>query len=269
MSFNPLSIADWLDAASRAGVPHVPAIPVATVSKEAISWFEEAESRPEVAAALRAFFDQVNEAERTHPKDVLRWDFCAPSDLKSAMARPGDGGRPERVWFTPDDPRFFDILGMDWERPTVSAFRRPWVQARIVAGFPEEYRVFLDAGSIVATSSYYPQRPLPGTAERFETISTIEGYAARIADAVDWRPDPDSRLWQKVGMGPVSCTMDFLVAETGEILFLEGGPPHRPRWGASPCCFADDDVRGTALSPRPGSKGYVEPTEQEPTRMMP
>lgn len=259
MSFNPLSIADWVDAASRADVPFVPAIPVATVSKEAISWFEEAEARPEVASALRAFFDKVNAAEAGHPEDVLRWDFCAPSDLKSAMARPGDGARPGKVWFTPDDPRFFDILGMDWERPTVTAFRRPWVRARLVEGFPEEYRVFLDEGSIVATSSYYPQRPLPGTAERFEAIAEIEAHAARIADAVDWRPDPDSRLWQKIGMGRISCTMDFLVADTGEILFLEGGPPHRPNWGASPCCFADDAVRGTALSPRPGSRGYEDP----------
>ena len=259
MTFNPLSIADWTDAAARAGVPHVPAIPVATVDKEAISWFEEAGTRPEVAGALRAFYGRVNEAEEAHPGDVLRWDFCAPCDLKSAMARPrAVDGKPDGIALTPDDPRFFDILGLDWERPTVTAFRRPWVQANMVDGFPEEYRVFMDRGRIVGTSSYYPQRPLPGTAERFEAIATIEAYAARIADAVDWAPDMESRLWQKIGDGPVSCTMDFIVAAGGDILFLEGGPPHRPNWGASPCCFADDDVRGTALSPRPGSRGYVD-----------
>lgn len=259
MSFNLLSIDDWTRVAHAAGVPYVPAIPVATISKEHIGWFEEAESRPEVMAALKGFFDKVTEAERDHPDHMLRWDFCAPSDLKSAMARSRGPGKPQGVWFTPDDPRFGDILGLDWERDTVTAYRRPWVPARIVEGYPEEYRVFVENGEVIAISSYYPQRPLEDTPGRRATLATAREHSRRLTSAAPWPLGPGTRLAEKVSTERISCTLDFMVVEDGSLVFLEGGPPWRPRWGASPCCFAEGEVRGIALEAQPGSRGYKPP----------
>ena len=43
-------------------------------------------------------------------------------------------------------------------------------------------------------------------------------------------------------------TMDFLVTQQDEVLFLEGGPSHRH--GAHPCCFEPGHIDGIALEDR-------------------
>ena len=94
---------------------------------------------------------------------IWRWNFCAPIELKHAMAT---HARPnlQSPLHSIDDPRFFDIAyqnymcGLD----DLSVCVRPWVEAAQLASYPVEFRCFVDAShETVTVTSYYPQRPLP------------------------------------------------------------------------------------------------------------
>ncbi|WP_163450886.1 hypothetical protein, partial [Escherichia coli] len=45
-------------------------------------------------------------------------------------------------------------------------------------------------------------------------------------------------------------TADFVRLADGSISFLEGGPPHTPKFGAHPCCFVAGEIGGVALIDR-------------------
>ena len=52
--------------------------------------------------------------------------------------------------------------------------------------------------------------------------------------------------------GEIHFTADYLVDQTGAVLFLEGGPPHTAGWGAHPCCFDGRPIEGVALALKGG-----------------
>ena len=135
-----------------------------------------------------------------------------------------------------DDPRFADILYDYGERNGASSlpvWRRPWITAQIEEGYPVEFRVFARDGGILGLSSYYPQRPLPLTSLIMRSCERILQYSERLIEQV------------------ANFSADWLVRPDGEILFLEGGPPHHE--GAHPCCFPVGKIQGLALSPLPGA----------------
>lgn len=244
-----LSLGDWLGAAVAAGVTYVDAELIAEAQTDDVRKFDWDE--PARNERLRALWQTIKAADR--PDSILRWDICSSGSVKAAMSQPGAGSRP-RMWKgTPsvefDDPRLQDVID-DWRHPTLRIWRRPWVRAAIVNGYPVEFRVFVRDDQVVGISSYYPQRPL-SIAWR-PVIDKVEWLARRLIAAAGrmshWRIadcglDPDR----------LHCTLDFLVEpdphqDAAFPIFLEGGPPHvAGSWGAASCCFREGEVRGVAL----------------------
>jgi hypothetical protein len=171
----------------------------------------------------------------------------------------GSGEDPAPVARTllPDDPRAFDIL-CEYPADTIPVWSRPWVKALDHEGFPVEFRVFVRNDEAVAVSSYYPQRPLPHTdevrcyAERSLALAQTISNQIVASDTYPWL---DTYPRAGCSKGRVNATLDFLVTEVGEVIFLEAGPPLGA--GAHPCCFLDrEDITGIALALAPGVEPY-------------
>lgn len=239
---NVVSLGDWLDLCRAQGVPYVPADLVGTI-EVADLWPVFDGERTEGADRLHALTQQAESADT-----MLRWDCCASIEVKHRLG----SGRPE--WdpsFTRmvvDDPRFADIL-FEWPEPTLRLWRRPWIPARVVDGWPVEFRVFVDQGHVIGVSSYYPQRPLPD-----DPWLPVAARAARIVER-DLLP-----------AAPGAFTADFLLTPDDDLLFLEGGPPHRLLGGAHPCCFVPGHTTGVALADRNGT--ITPPTEEDFADML-
>lgn len=243
--FDFTSLGAWLDAVKRAHVPHVPAELVASIPKVALQHFDDVPG--ELQDESKAFWTKIDRAKEDGY--MLRWDWCAPSEVKGRMANGAYAWAPQMVdHFTIDDPRAYDMMG-DTPGDIAHVWKRPWVQALILEGYPVEFRVFVRANEIAGISSYYPQRPIPSDFTHLDAI--LEQIRSDTRAIMRHIKLP---LWSYV-LGEVPyfdlrrlhCTMDFMVTRSG-ILFLEGGPPHTPDWGAHPCCFRPGEVAGVALS---------------------
>ena len=201
---------------------------------------------------------------------MVRWDCCAPPWLKAELS---EGNWPKtsdpRFRTLPVDARLLDMLD-DYPRLLVPAWERPWLGRRTLqaAGYPAEYRAFIEEGAVIAISSYYPQRPLRASAEELAAVAKLSGNLARaVRPPIEWPVVEDERLRarrmaaeldpERAAAGTPSpeslhATADF-VATTRGVLFLEGGPPW---WmGAHPCCFPAERsrVRGVRLEAGPDS----------------
>ena len=229
--FNVVSLGAWIPLCETVSLPFVPAEPVASIDiRLLMNW--DVEQGP----ALREFFTTIERAKR--PGTMLRWDCCAPSDVKARLA----AGRP--AWspaltdhFTIDDARAFTII-TEYPGDTMKVWRRPWMDAAVVDRYPVEYRVFVEAGTVIGISSYYPQRPLKqeDTLQDVFRLNIVAGTLIRgLAGKTIVHPPPGDR-----GPGGLSFTADFMRLRDGSLLFLEGGPAFGS--GAHPCCFehADD-----------------------------
>lgn len=241
--FNLLSLGQWMAAARAVRVPHVYARFIAEIAVDDLACFQMEDMAR--TARLAEFFGTINKAHK--PGYVMRWDHCASSDLKAAMAR-GNVTQPPGFRLTIDDPRAYDLL--DDLPPTqtmMTVWQRPWVAARMVNGYPVEYRLFVQNGQIAGVSSYYPQRPLPPTDLVAYEIRLACIYAAAILTAIPL-PIANPQV-AAAGLDPnqINCTLDFIATERG-MLFLEGGPPTTERWGAHTCCFGDRPPVGVVLA---------------------
>ena len=263
--FCPIALEDWIAAAERAGVPHVPARLVAEFE---VCDLMHHETRGPHQDRLDAAFAGMAATRR--PGTMVRWDCCAPAWLKAELS---DGGWPEasdpRFATLPVDARMLDMLH-EYPRIRMPAFERPWLGERTVPtdGYPAEYRAFIEEGEVIAISSYYPQRDLRRSAQE---IDAVERLSAQLAEAIEPPMQWDIKEGEKLGIGNalgrwlesgpepagpspdgVHATADFVTTTEG-MLFLEGGPPW---WmGAHPCCFPADrnGVRGVRLAARPDS----------------
>lgn len=243
-AFPAASVMAWLEWADKAGVPSVPGTVVATFPLEALLRFDEG---GEASNAAMAELDRLNAARA--PDRMRRWDCCAPLGIKQAMAH-GGLACPARAFdheLHPGDPRAYDIL-FEYPADTVSVVERPWVQARGNENYPIEFRVFVQGGRVTAVSNYYVQRALPATEEILGWARQAATYAQRMVDvalaagARPWLADPSPEA-QKV-LERFTATLDFLVAEDGRVLFLEGGPG--PGFNAHPCCYWNPETREMA-----------------------
>ena len=238
--FNTVSLGAWLDVCKAAGVETVPASEIARIEIESLMVaLDDPESTEETDAtrALKAFWAKIEAAKKPHT--VIRWDCCTCAEVKHRL----DTGRPE--WhpdlldcFHIDDFRATDII-FEYPDTVISAWSRPWMRARLLDGYPVEYRVFVEDDDIIGVSSYYSQRPLPDSPEVREDVAACLAETSKLIAALPtplafpgWpeRPlSPDSR----------SFTADFMRLEDGRFLYLEGGPPFGA--GAHPCCFEHFD----------------------------
>jgi len=139
-------------------------------------------------------------------------------ELKVAMSRPG---LPVRVPWPADateDERFRAILSEARAAGllTLTTLVRPWVAAAMVGRLPVELRAFVTCSGGVSVTTYYAQRPLGP--EWWPAAERAAAYALRLRPFVP---------------AVAGYSADFLVAEAGGVLLLEGGPPCR--YGADPC----------------------------------
>ena len=166
--FCPYSLEDWIAAAERAAVPHVPATRVAMFEREDLRHHEY--HGPHQQRLDEAFADVA----RARTGDVMmRWDCCATAELKAAMSDRSENGPPPREirQALAVDHRLLEILD-EFPRIGVPVWRRPWLGAEIVieGGWPIEYRAFVKNGELTGISSYYVQRPLPRRDDEIDAV---------------------------------------------------------------------------------------------------
>lgn len=241
--FYPVSLGNWMAACERGRVDCVSAFKVADVATEALWRFDQPGEF--VNAELSAMHRAIK--QHRQPKCMFRWDCCAPAAVKWRLSE----GRAE--WSdefgeppSPDDPRAYDII-YDYMYRRMTVWQRPWTQARIIDGYPVEYRVYVWNGEVVGVSNYYPQRPLPET----RLIRSEARLAEALTEVLMACIEAPMLLPEFVecDLSKLSGTADFMATERG-LLFLEGGPPHTAGWGAHPCCFRPGEIGGLALADR-------------------
>ncbi len=273
-AFSTVSLGNWMEVAAVAGVPAIQAdflgcLPLTPLLGMADPGDLEAASRNEtfkkVAADIEAIVSKVPDGH------ILRMDAAGGAELKMAMAegsmdplaaRPRARGFIEhegKRFMDLDDPRFFEIL-MSYPEDAVPMWSRPWMQAKRRAGtnqwgepgsFPREWRVFIAESRIVGISNYYPQSPMTIRELDVEVINAVTSRAISMIGAMKaGRVRPFHPTYTKeVAPNDICCSLDFMEAEDGRLLFLEGGPGHLSFWGASGCCFGEKSpIRGVALA---------------------
>ena len=234
--FNIVSLGAWLDVCKAAGVEAVPATEIGKIEIETLMIaLDNPESTEETDTTrdMRAFFTKIEAAKQ--PNTMIRWDCCTCAEVKYRL----DTGRHE--WhrdlldcFYIDDFRATDLI-FEYPDTIIAAWSRPWMQARIVDGYPVEYRVFVEDGEIIGISNYYPQRPLTDSHEVHEDVAACLLKTAKLIAALPTplkypggpqpHHSPDSK----------SFTADFMRLEDDRFLYLEGGPSFAG--DAHPCCF--------------------------------
>jgi len=217
------SLIAWLRECSICGIRSVPAYRICEINVDDIWGALDGNPNPKIISDMKIINDWI----AGHPRHMVRWDCCAPLNIKMAMGNHG-AFDTSKASIELDDPRAIDIL-YEYPKKNVPVLGRPWIQAMMHGGWPVEFRVFIEDSKIIGVSNYYPQRDLP---LEFEVLA----HAA-------W--DIASHL-RHVGRG----TADFLTKPDGTLIFLEGGPPHTPAGGAHMCCFEPGKIDGIALSNR-------------------
>lgn len=244
--FDPFDLGQWLDLCERAGVPYIPAEKIAEIAADTIVRFDHQPPPPEIGEFYARIAERMKRLGDGH---MVRWNICAGYDVKCALSDGEYEWRPEFASIPIDDPRAFEII-CEYHRSTVAAYTRPWMKARIIDGWPVEYRVYVENGDVIGVSNYYPQRAIPPSDAATVEVRTAMELTRRLIhhqtkplnlpQLLTYAPNLD-------GHGN-HWTADFMRLDSGEIVFLEGGPPHTPRWGAHPCCFLGREVRGIALA---------------------
>lgn len=240
--FNAISLIEWLPRIAAAGVPYIPAESVFELPQEVWLHFDAPDE------LHWPVWEGLQQALASVPSShMVRWDFCASLSLKGALARaqtPGDAMRE----LSPDDPRAFDIL-YEYPPEKVPVLCRPWVCALREDGYPVEFRAFVRDSRVTGVASYYPQRPLPDTPQTQAFVSKVWAHSAAIVESLSacgqfpWLMGFERQFTA----GTVNATLDFLVREDGEVLFIEAGPPFGA--GAHPCAFLGrDEIAGVALA---------------------
>ena len=230
--FNIVSLADWIEVCAKAGVPHVETKTIAHIAIERLLAYD---TEPPPEEFIRAV-----EAAMT-PHTILRWDACAPMELKHRRAS-GHNEWSETLHrgFTIDDPHAFDTI-YEYPGNEMIVHRRPWMQSTVIDGFSLEYRVFVENGTVIGVSNYYPQRALDAS----ETIMRQCTLAIDYTKAISTLLKPPIRYpggahyrWPAES---ISFTADFMVLEDGATVFLEGGPP--AGGGAHTCAFPSEHAQ--------------------------
>ena len=237
--FCPISLRDWLELCGRAGVPHVAATRVVDHKRsDYLAWLDLSARGPEV--------DRMDEKIRREalPGYMMRLDCCADTWVKAELSKGKSEWREEfGTVLSTCDMRSTDIV-FAYPRETLPIWRRPWITSSTVDGWPVEYRCYVADGKIVGISNYYPQRPLPFSLAHLRAIIQFT------KDLLKHVQEPFLLGADSPPLEGVWFTADFIVGADGRVLFLEGGPPHLPSYGAHPCCFVAGEISGIAMETR-------------------
>lgn len=247
--FHAASILSWCRIAELAGVPYIPVIELGRFSNEE-AW-SMADGEPSTNSSLGAIEEYLVAG------GFWRTDLCASEEVKYLLSE----GLPlsDVLSFGFDDSR---IMELNTYMPEIKIVGRPRITPYIVNDnpqenndYPVEFRVFIGgkADSVGAVSFYYPQAPV------FRVTRTLE-RAMELAKEHAYNIH-EKRL--ELGLTPwlpqlgdpgeyIGCTIDFMLDQQGMVLMVDAGPGFG--YGAHPCCFIDDEVKGTRWAPKPGVK---------------
>lgn len=233
------SILVWNRIAELAGVPHIPATPVANLRMSTV----EAMADGDEPAGLAP--DQLEEIERAEAYanggGFWRTEICAGEEVKHLMGSGRD--LPDVLPIRMDDLRIYEMHnGM----PSVTIVGRPRLTPVRHAGYPVEFRVFHGCEAETgAVSWYYPQAGAFAPTPALEVAMTqaaawgraLHELRARLG-LVAWLPE--------LG-GPsasIGSSIDFMLTEERGLVMVDAGPGYGA--GAHPCCFIDRPVAGRA-----------------------
>ncbi len=244
--FCPLSLGDWLELCREAGIAFVPAELVTTPLRDDCLGFDQQGEHQE---RLTAAWKEMDAAQLD--RHMMRMDCASSLEIKMWLGNGEHGFRPEFGKIMLDDPRLYDILS-EYPREEVPVWRRPWMEAAVHEGYPVEYRAFVRDGKLQGISSYYPQRPLPEFPLHLEEVRRMtEALIAHVRPPFLWH-NTMALDGTELDLGGIHFTADFITLEDGQVLFLEGGPPHE--LGAHMCCFQPGGIEGVALTDRNGQE---------------
>ncbi|GAA6615995.1 hypothetical protein [Scytonema sp. NUACC26] len=219
---NPILLSHWLPICDRAQLAYIPATIGPKVKIDEIYRFLE--GLGDTPTLDRAYLWL---RQHYQPRDTMwRWDCCSTETLKSTMAQIYPTTLPT-LEFELDEPRFIAVLE-ELERSqetSICVLLRPWVKAKLETNYPVEFRAFAFREGI-AVSSYYTRRPLPVAYQ--ETAVQVRRLTEQLAAHT---PIP-------------SFSADFLLAEDGNLLFLEGGLGFTRGGLVNPCCFDGEPPPG-------------------------
>ncbi|MEH2156505.1 hypothetical protein [Nostoc sp.] len=231
---NPILLSHWLPICDRARIAYIPATFGPEVRIDEIFRFLEGLGDTPTLDRAYAWLRRHYQPRST----MWRWDCCSTEILKATMAESYPTALP-LLEFDLDEPRFMSVLEelerslrgvTPTQQPTVSVLVRPWVNAKVEASYPVEFRAFTFPSGI-AVSSYYTRRPLPTSYE--ETAIQVRNLTEKLAA---YTPLP-------------SFSADFLLTEEGNLLFLEGGLGFTREGLVNSCCFSGEPKPGAiALS---------------------
>lgn len=265
--FDVMSLGNWITIASEAGVPFVPIRFLA--APRSLSLFSDAMGNPR-NDNNRAELEALDEAiQSLRPDEMLRFDHCGSSALKSRISKGqpvlagdargvvvGHNGQIDHIICERLGESFINSMSEAmpvWARPIIKPKTRPgWDFHTGQSGdWPAEWRVYVREGKVVGISNYYPQSAAGpdeiGTAKRVAVYTDM--LIQRMGELQLYPHHP--RYVAAFEPETISFSADYIVAEDGECLFLEGGPAHiyKPAFGASPCCFnPHDGITGIALA---------------------
>jgi hypothetical protein len=222
-----LSLGAWINHCQTHEIPMIPAVEIESVPvKDLIDSLDY-----QLVPSVKRLFDAYARCQK--PDHIVRWDNCAPYDLKHLMSRGHTQWTPKHSLITLDDPRFCELI-FEYPGETMTLWQRPWITGHISDHYPIEFRVFVENHRIQGLSNYYVQRPLHDTDQIRSFIQQAITYTERC-----------------LSIAP-AFTMDYL-AVGNDVLLIEGGPPHTASGGAHPCCFPPGRIEGIALASQPGA----------------
>ncbi|MCC7544661.1 MAG: hypothetical protein IT506_04140 [Aquabacterium sp.] len=240
--FIGVSLGQWLSHVGTAGVAHVPAKKIFSIGRDV--WLYAEEGR----GADVATWEKFSLVLSSQPDGVMvRLDPCSGEDIKYPMSTGQLPDFTQRKTLNPFDYRASEIV-YEFPGDDIDVWARPWIEAKIHDDFPVEFRVFVRNSEVLGVASYYPQRPLPDTAQMLGYAEQCRLSAQAITDhlnvvgATPWMPNYEGRFED----GKVSATMDFIISTDGKPVFLEAGPPYGA--GAHPCAFIEREITGVALA---------------------
>lgn len=249
--FTPMELGDWIDLCKTAGVPYVGAVEIATAKTDDLLQFD---SKPEL---VLPFFQDVETAishkDTVVPYDwgkgpcMVRWSCCASLYVKSPVCSGNHDWQPSFLKLDIDDPRAYPII---FEHPAeyIHAWLRPWIEPVKQDGYPIEFRIFVRDNKVQGISNYYPQIALEDNREVEDWVNICRAYAESLIEAQQQPMNLPMLKNSPLDLSMNQWTADFIIErQSRQPLFLEGGPPNTPVWGAHPCCFEGKKIEGVAL----------------------
>lgn len=271
--FEVRSLVNWIEIAKLSDVPHIPLKVIATVPTDVIDAIISEKPHPQ----SKTVFDTLMEGMESVPSSwMVRHDHSGSNDLKiaAAIGELPDDGNEGVGWTTIGNrpiPKFWDeriVKSMAQSLSETQTFvARPWIKAKMRTGldphragtdledtgsWPCEWRVYVMDGKVAGISNYYIQSEATGSESDFASVDKARQYTEEVIETLKRQNllpfEPmihqiqrsSKKVQEKMPLGSINFSLDFLETEDGDLVLLEGGPAYTPPpyyYGAHPCAF--------------------------------